>query len=315
MWWTLSVTNPAGDAGAGGRRLLEGFRMKSRSLAVRVARTAAAAVLAAFGFGAAQVAVGASVASASSGAGWIRLAHLSPNSAPVDVYLYSFGNPNAQIVLDHVGYGTVSPYEQVAAGEYTVAMRAAGAPSSSSPVLSTAVNIAAGHAYTVAGLGPAAGLRLVVIPDELTTPPGKALVRVIQASMHRVTITAGSTTLAARLKFATVTSYSTVNPGTWSIRAHGGGESVMTSITLAAGTIHTLVVLDEPSGLGLVALLDAAGSKVAPAGGPRTGFGGTAAHPGAALVPWAAAVLGGLAVTVTGTAIVTRRRRPALHAR
>src|SRR5690348_153892 len=27
------------------------------------------------------------------GSGWLRLAHLSPNTPPVDVYLYSFGNP------------------------------------------------------------------------------------------------------------------------------------------------------------------------------------------------------------------------------
>ena len=278
---------------------------------------AAAAVLATFGFTVAQVTVETPFASASSQVGWIRLAHLSPNTPAVDVYLYSFGNPTAQLVLRHVSYGTVSPFEQVAAGEYTVAMRAAGAASASKPVLSTTVNIAAGHAYTVAGMGPASGLRLQVIPDQLTSPPGKALVRIIQASMqqHTVTVTAGSTKLASNLKFANVTSFVTVNPGAWSVQATGGSESVTASITLAAGTIHTIVVLDEPGKLVLDDLLDAAGSKVAPAGGPRTGFGGTAARPGAALMPWAAAAIAGLALTVAGTARLTRRRRPALHAR
>ena len=52
-------------------------------------------------------AAAASASSATSGTGWIRLAHLSPNTPPVDVYLYSFGNSNAQIVLHHVAYGTV----------------------------------------------------------------------------------------------------------------------------------------------------------------------------------------------------------------
>jgi len=37
-----------------------------------------------------------------SSTGWIRLAHLSPNTPPVDVYLYSFGNSHAMIVLHHV---------------------------------------------------------------------------------------------------------------------------------------------------------------------------------------------------------------------
>src|SRR5271166_827633 len=74
-------------------------------------------------------------ASASSGSGWLRLAHLSPNTPAVDVYLYSFKDPNAMIVLHHVAYGTISGYEKVPSGEYTVAMRAAGAPPSSAPVL------------------------------------------------------------------------------------------------------------------------------------------------------------------------------------
>ena len=82
--------------------------------------------------------------SATTGTGWIRLAHLSPNTPAVDVYLYSFGNPNAMIVLHHVAYGTVSPYESVQAGDYSVAMRATGASPSSQPVLSTSVTIAAG---------------------------------------------------------------------------------------------------------------------------------------------------------------------------
>ena len=125
----------------------------------------------------------APAASAAPAAGWIRLAHLSPNTPAVDVYLYSFGNSHAMIVLHHVSYGTVSPYEKVTPGEYTVAMRGAGAKPSSPPVLSTGVHIAPGGAYTVAGMGPAKGLRLQVFQDKLTTPTGKSLVRVIQASL------------------------------------------------------------------------------------------------------------------------------------
>src|ERR1039457_4363025 len=99
--------------------------------------------------------VAAYASSATTGTGWIRLAHLSPNTPAVDVYLYSFGNSNAQIVLHHVAYGTVSPYEAVTAGDYSVAMRPAGAPATSQPVLSTSVTIVAGHAYTGGGLNAA----------------------------------------------------------------------------------------------------------------------------------------------------------------
>src|SRR5579864_8302138 len=157
------------------------------------------------------------------GTGWIRLAHLSPNTPAVDVYLYSFNNSDAKIVLHHVAYGTVSPYETVNAGDYSVAMRAAGASATSQPVLSTSVTIAAGHAYTVAGMGPESGLRLQVLDDDLTTPSGQALVRVIQASLKQqeVKVTYGSTVLASSLAFATVTSYHTVTPGTVTVNVSG----------------------------------------------------------------------------------------------
>ena len=150
----------------------------------------------------------ASAASASTGTGYLRLAHLSPN--------YSFGDSSAMVVLHHVAYGDVSAYESVASGEYTVAMRAAGASASSKPVLSTTIDVVSGDAYTVAGVGPFAGLKLQVLDDRLTTPTHKALVRVIQASMHQtsVTVTAGSKTLGRDLNFTTVTRYKAVNPGT-----------------------------------------------------------------------------------------------------
>src|SRR5882757_7325016 len=63
--------------------------------------------------------LGAAPAWASPGAGWVRLAHMSPNTPPVDVYLYSFGDPRARLVLRHVSYGMVSPYQEVPAGDYT----------------------------------------------------------------------------------------------------------------------------------------------------------------------------------------------------
>jgi hypothetical protein len=248
--------------------------------------------------------------SATTGTGWIRLAHLSPNTPAVDVYLYSFGNSNAEIVLHHVAYGTVSPYESVTAGDYSVAMRAAGASPTSAPVLSTGVSIEAGHAYTVAGMGPESGLRLAVLDDDLTTPPGQALVRVIQASLKDqvVKVTYGATVLASKLAFADVTAYEAVSPGTQTVAVTAGGGDANTSVTLAAGTVHTLVVLDGANGLEIDNLTDAAGSGEPPTGGAGTGFGGTAAHgPGSAL-PWFGLIAVGLALALTGA--LTGRRRP-----
>jgi hypothetical protein len=296
--------------------LAEGKTLKLTQKSSWTARMAAAMTTAVIGLAVAPLAIAAPAASASDNVGWIRLAHLSPNAPAVDVYLYSFGNPAAVVVLHHVAYGTVSGYLQVAAGDYTVAMRGAGAKPKSKPVLSTAVNIKADHAYTVAGMGPAAGLRLQVFPDRLSTPPGKALVRVIQASMQQdtVTVTAGKRTLASQLKFASVTSFQAVKPGFLRLRAAGSSETATLSMPLMAGAVYTIVVLDEHGKLSIRCLMDAAGSRVDPTV-VQTGLGGTAPRPGAPLLPWAAAAAAGLAAALFGTSRLSRRRRPALHAR
>src|SRR5260370_11239772 len=93
----------------------------------------------------------AATASASTaGSGWLRLAHLSPNTPPVDVYLYNFGNPAARVVLHHVAYGTVSPYLAVTAGKETVAHRPVRGPPPPPPGLASA-------GVGVARRGPPAG--------------------------------------------------------------------------------------------------------------------------------------------------------------
>jgi len=249
--------------------------------------------------------------------GWIRLAHLSPNTPPVDVYLYSFGNSHAMIVLHHVAYGTVSPYEQVTAGEYTVAMRGLDASPTSQPVLSASVQVTAGSAYTVAGMGPAKGLRLVVIPDRLTTPPGKSLVRVIQASLHyqKITVDANHRTLAKNINFAHVTSYVTTPAGSFDVHFAGMGAKGSSNISLAAGTIHTLVVLDSHSGLQIANLEDAAGSAVAPVGGADTGLGGTAPAPAPSPVLWVGLVAAGALIATAGAYRMRKVRSIARHAR
>jgi len=266
-------------------------------------RTLATVGLLALGLGVA--AAGTARASSASGAGtatgWIRLAHLSPNTPAVDVYLYSFGDSSAMIVLRHVSYGTVSPYEQVAAGDYSVAMRAAGASASSPAVLSTAVDIAAGHAYTVAGLGPESGLRLAVLDDQLTTPPGQALVRVIEASLvQRVaTVTFDGVTIARKLGFGSVSSYQPVTPASGTIAVTDGSGHVTAEVSLKADTVHTIVVLDGTNGLETVDLLDAAGNTADPLGGVATGFGGTAPRGPSSPVPWLVAIAAGLSLALT----------------
>ena len=286
--------------------------------AVRPARLAAV-----LGLAAGTVALAVPVASAAPAApakakvGWIRLAHFSPDTPAVDVYLYSFGNPNAKIVLHHVTYGTVSPYEAVPSGEYTVAMRGAGAKPSSKPVLSTTVNIATGQTYTVAGMGPFSGIRLQVLHDSLVTPKGKAKIRVIQASLqeHTVKFTADGKTVAEHLKFGDYTSYMVVKPGAGQVKAAGSTLTAVDNVDVKAETIHTFVVLDNPGALAIDNLVDAAGSHEVPTGNPNTGLGGTAAVAGSSMTAWLAVVAAGLLVTAAGAVRFRRSRRPALRVR
>lgn len=262
-------------------------------------------------------AAAASASSSTASTGWIRLAHLSPNTPAVDVYLYSFGNSTAQIVLHHVAYGTVSPYEAVTVGEYSVAMRASGASPSSQPVLSTSVMVKADHAYTVAGMGPESGLRLQVMDDSLTTPTGKSLVRVIQASLKNQVVkfhcSCGGD-IAPKASFASVSAYAPIPPGTWTMTAIvAGNTKASLPVTLVAGTVHTEVVLDGAAGLEIVNLEDAAGAGRPPVGGVTTGFGGTAGHGPGSPAPWLALIGAGLLVTLTGGLRLRRkglRRQP-----
>ena len=251
-------------------------------------------------------------AGASPGGGWVRLAHLSPNAPAVDVYLYNFGNPHARLVLHHVSYGTVSPYEEVPAGDYTVSMRSVGAAATAQPLLSTGFQVSAGQAYTVAGMGPAAGLRLQVLRDTLAVPSGQVLIRVIQASLHEHVVSVRLTTrmLARKLDFASTTPYQAVAAGTTVAHVTGNTEDASLGMSLRADTIHTLVVLDGPGHLRLTDLEDAAGSAVRPQGGAATGLGGMAPRPASSPVPWLAVIGTGLLLASAAARGYRRIRTP-----
>jgi hypothetical protein len=235
------------------------------------------------------IVLAAAPATTAASTGWVRLAHLSPDTPSVDVYLYPFGDPKAQIRLKHVGYGAVSPYQTVSVGRYTVAMRGAGADPESPPVISTNVDVSRGEALTVAGMGRTSSLTLKVLKDSLTAPAGKATVRVIQASLRVpvVDVSVGGISLASGLHFPNVTAYSPVDPGSSTVRASGTGEDASLRVQLVARSTHTIVVLDgRSSGIRLMELTDASGSSSTPVGGVNTGLGGTA--PGATDAGWLA---------------------------
>jgi uncharacterized protein DUF4397 len=270
------------------------------------------ALVSALGVGFVVALLGMPPASAQS-AGWIRLAHLSPDAFDVDVYVAPFRGGN-QVVLRKVGYGDVSNHQRLAPGRYTVSMRQAGASSVTPAILSTEVEVAEGAAYTVAGMGLAAQLRLDVLRDELSIPPsGQSRVRVIQASAGAKTaeVTVGDTSAGA-VKFASTSPYLEVAAGRLAVgvQPEGAAGASKQEVQLSAGAVYSLAVLDAPgSGIKVVPLLDAAGSGNMPAS-VNAGLGGAARDSGdgdGLRSPVAA--IGLVLVAGVARAVTARRRR------
>jgi hypothetical protein len=246
------------------------------------------------------------------GDGYVRLAHLSPDTPAVDVYLKSESNAIKPQTFHGVAYGAMSQYLRLPVGTYQVAMRKAGAAASTKPVITTEVGVANGGAYTVAGVGRFADLGLRVLKDDLKLPDaGKSKVRVIQASVKAPVLNvAGKNgkTIADGVQFATTTAYREVNPGKWSVEVEptGGGRTVVLPCTLGAGSVYSLIVLDDRSG-GLKTQLhvDAERQGTVPLGGVATGAGGS--QPTSHLTT--ALLLAALAAVATAGFVVVLRRR------
>jgi hypothetical protein len=250
--------------------------------------------------------------------GYVRLAHLSPDTPAVDVYLTSQSGAVAKQVFPRVGYGVVSQYLKLPVGGYEVSMRLAGAAESTPAVLTTQVSVSAGSAQTVAGVGRNAELGLRVLSDDLSLPAGnKAKVRIVQASVQvpvlGVSLTNGPS-IAENVAFATTTDYYIVDPGSWQlqIRPATGSQSTKVSATLGAGNVYSLLIVDAGNGVLKTQLFtDAAKGRGLPWGGVATGGGGTARTGSTATYLIAGASVLLLAL-IAGLVVRLRRRRTTL---
>jgi hypothetical protein len=253
---------------------------------------------------------GITVANAAPEEGWIRLAHLSPDTPKVDVYVSSFGNDDDPTVLRSVGYGMFSPYQRVPAGSYTIAMRLEGAPATEPAVLSTTVKINADSAATVAGMGQNSELELVTLTDDMQ-PAGtnKSKVRVIHAALTAPvvnTVELAGSPVATDLSFAQFTDYDAVAAGNTTVEVDAGSATAEQSLDLSAGATYTVVVRDIETELGVLPIQDFAAANQIPTGGVDAGLGGSAGS------GWPASwVLVGLTLLTAGLAgnIITRSPR------
>ncbi len=252
--------------------------IRSRRLAVTAAAALAAAALAvtpALSSSAAPEAMWAAP-------GWIRLAHLSPDTKTVDVRLTALGGGSTLYELDGVAYGAVSPYTAMPDGTYTVTMVPAGAAPDSPPVVSTSVRVTQGRASTVAAYGDNADLEVGVFDDDLTTPAaGAARVRLIQASTTANVVDVATTTgltIADGARSGTAIGYAEVPAGPWSLELTGKRVDGSAAVDLAPGSVTTLLVLDTADGdLTISPVLDSAAVGQAPVGSVAAGGGWLAA--------------------------------------
>lgn len=120
--------------------------------------------------------------------------------------------------------------------------------------------------FTLAGV-PSAGTSL---PTSTATRRGRRE----SCSACSSTTNAPPVILARQLAFGVATPYVAVPPGLRTLQFTASGEHTAMPLRFAAGTVHTVVVLDAPSGLEADALIDAAGSQTMPAGGAAAGLGG-----------------------------------------
>lgn len=283
------------------------MRFRSRlAAAVAVASTLLAASLAS-----------APAASAASGTGWVRVAHLSPDTKHVDVRVVALSGSDRVVQVKDVAYGAVSKYYALPAGEFALAMRPAGAPVDATPVIQASMRVTAGTASTVAVFGKNAELKMKVVQDDLAAPAaGRARVRLVQASTSSDPVTVKSsdgTVVASDAALASVSKYASTPVGAWKLQARQGTATSQSSVTLKSGQVVSLFVLDTANGsITVRPVVDSSGAGPAPKGFVATG-GGYLAHR-AEETSRIGTVGAGAAIAVAlgiGVPLALRRRRAA----
>jgi len=239
--------------------------------------------------------------------GFLRIAHLSPDTPAVDVALAPLGagtgttDPGPDVARD-LGYAEIGEFLAVPPGSYAASVRRAGAPATTPPVLSLRIDVAPGTASTVAVTGPFADLAVTVLPDDLSAPPaGSARVRVLGAGSGTDGIDValdGGPVLATDLTPVGTTDGVVVPGGPAAVVLSGGtGAPTRLPVDLPAGYVVTLLVLDGPGGLTARTVVDAAGPARVPVGAVEAG--GSAGSP----------VLAALAAGAVLAAVGRRRGR------
>jgi hypothetical protein len=189
----------------------------------------------------------------------VRVAHLSPDAPPVDVWV------DGTVVLENVPFKAVSSYLSLEAGTYNVKVTPSG---SDSPVVIDAdLDLAAGIDYTVAATGLLGqdDLKPLVLIDDRVADSGKAKVRFVHTSPDAPPVDValqGGAVLFPGASFRDATEYLPVDPGTYDLEVRvADTETValpLPGVVLEAGVNITVfaIGLVEDESLGALPTVD-----------------------------------------------------------
>jgi hypothetical protein len=167
---------------------------------------------------------------------------------------------DGQIAASGVGFGGASPYVPLTLGSHRLQAQAAA---TGTTLVDLTRDLTTEGSFT---LVPAAGLSqfgALLVPDEPTTQPGQAKLRLMHlaaapgpVSVYVTTPTADlstATPVAPTLAFGTVSAYATIAPGTYRVRVTPVGVpgTVLLdsgSLTVGSGSVRTLLLTDAPGG-------------------------------------------------------------------
>ena len=198
----------------------------------------------------------------------VRVAHLSPNTPNVDVFIDGRLLP----ALTNVPFKTVSTYLKIPIGPHDIAIYPTG--KTTNPAIEVRGLVLEKKNYTVGAIGLLGvtgdkGLTAKVYEDGLTTIAGKARVRVIHASPDAPAVDVGvkggtpADAVVKGITFPNATGYLELTPGVYplEIRAAGAAAAVFSFNTpnLEAGKVYTVFAvgrLGTAGEFGVVAVGD-----------------------------------------------------------
>lgn len=248
------------------------------------------------------LALAPATAAAAAATSMLRIAQLDPDQGNLELTVSSVADPDQKVLIASLGYGELSDYRNVQAGDYVIATRKAG--STEPPMVAKTVSVQAGTTTTVATVGAEGGV--TTFTDDLSAPdPTQARVRVINAAAPQVDVRGpGGEDIASGLARGAAGPYTTLAPGQARLSvAAVGAPAAELPVTLGANEVSSIVLTSSDGALRGRVVVDAGGPAVVPPGPVHAGFGGAAADQN----PYRAAGSAVLIVLAAAAALVSAR--------